>query len=197
MNNYDKILNCVREKNGYITTKEIDELGFKRFFLSNLINENKLEKVGYGVYKLPEYPVDNFYILSKCSKSMCYSHATALYLHNLTDRIPLVYDITVPYNYSGSLLDNKNVSLRYVKNDIFELGLDIIKTINELEVKCYDLERTICDIIKDKNRMDKEIYSKALKGYAENKNKNILKLIKYAKIMGIENEVVELMEVLL
>ena len=45
--------------------------------------------------------------------------------------------------------------------------------------------------------MDKEIYSKALKGYAENKNKNILKLIKYAKIMGIENEVVELMEVLL
>ena len=197
MNNYDKILNCVREKNGYITTKEIDELGFKRFFLSNLINENKLEKVGYGVYKLPEYPVDNFYILSKCSKSMCYSHATALYLHNLTDRIPLVYDITVPYNYSGSLLDNKNVSLRYVKNDIFELGLDIIKTINELEVKCYDLERTICDIIKDKNRMDNEIYSKALKGYAENKNKNILKLIKYAKIMGIENEVVELMEVLL
>lgn len=197
MNNYDKILNCVREKNGYITTKEVDELGFKRFFLSNLINENKLEKVGYGVYKLPEYPVDNFYILSKCSKSMCYSHATALYLHNLTDRIPLVYDITVPYNYSGSLLDNKNVSLRYVKNDIFELGLDIIKTINELEVKCYDLERTICDIIKDKNRMDKEIYSKALKGYAENKNKNILKLIKYAKIMGIENEVVELMEVLL
>ena len=197
MNNYDKILNCVREKNGYITTKEVDELGFKRFFLSNLINENKLEKVGYGVYKLPEYPVDNFYILSKCSKSMCYSHATALYLHNLTDRIPLVYDITVPYNYSGSLLDNKNVSLRYVKNDIFELGLDIIKTINELEVKCYNLERTICDIIKDKNRMDKEIYSKALKGYAENKNKNILKLIKYAKIMGIENEVVELMEVLL
>ena len=128
---------------------------------------------------------------------MCYSHATSLYLHNMSDRIPLVYDITVPYNYSGNLLNNENVSLRYVKNDIFELGMSNIKTINDLTVKCYDLERTLCDIIKDKNRMDKEIYSKALKEYARNKDKDILKLVKYAKKLDIEDEVVELMEVLL
>ena len=128
---------------------------------------------------------------------MCYSHATSLYLHNMSDRIPLVYDITVPYNYSGNLLNNKNVSLRYVKDDIFELGMICIKTINDLTVKCYDLERTLCDIIKDKNRMDKEIYSKALKEYARNKDKNILQLVKYAKKLNIEDEVVELMEVLL
>ena len=128
---------------------------------------------------------------------MCYSHATALYLHNMSDRIPLVYDITVPYNYSGNLLNNENISLRYVKDDIFELGMIDIKTINDLTVKCYDLERTLCDIIKDKNRMDKEIYSKALKEYARNKNKDILKLVKYAKKLDIEDEVVELMEVLL
>ena len=128
---------------------------------------------------------------------MCYSHATALYLHNMSDRIPLIYDITVPYNYSGNLLNNKNVSLRYISSDIFELGMIEIKTVNNLTVRCYDLERTLCDIIKDKDRMDKEVYSKALKEYARNKNKNILKLIKYAKKLYIENEVVELMEVLL
>ncbi len=177
--------------------KEVKKLGISKSFFSNLINNNKLERVGTGVYKLPEYPIDNFYILSKLSKNMCYSHATALYLHNMSDRIPLVYDITVPYNYSGSLLNNNKVILRYVKEDIFKMGIIDIKTINNLTVKCYDLERTICDIIKDKNRMDKEIYSKALKDYAKNKNKDILKLIKYSKKMGIEEEVVELMEVLL
>ena len=128
---------------------------------------------------------------------MCYSHATSLYLHNMSDRIPLVYDITVPYNYSGNLLDNENVSLRYVKDDIFKLGMTDIKTINNLTVKCYDLERTLCDIIKDKNRMDKEIYSRGLKEYARNKNKDIFKLVKYAKKLNIEDEVVHLMEVLL
>lgn len=197
MNNYEKILNYAKENNGYVTMKEVKKLGISKSFFSNLINNNKLERVGTGVYKLPEYPIDNFYILSKLSKNMCYSHATALYLHNMSDRIPLVYDITVPYNYSGSLLNNNKVILRYVKEDIFKMGIIDIKTINNLTVKCYDLERTICDIIKDKNRMDKEIYSKALKDYAKNKNKDILKLIKYSKKMGIEEEVVELMEVLL
>ena len=138
-----------------------------------------------------------FYILSKSSKNMCFSHATALYLHNMSDRIPLIYDVTVPYNYSGNLLNNANVSLRYVKDDIFNLGMIDIKTVNDLTVKCYDLERTLCDIIKDKNRMDKEIYSRGLKEYARNKDKNILKLVKYAKELDIEEEVVELMEVLL
>ena len=197
MNNYDKILAYAKNNNGYITAKEVENAGINRTFLSNLVNEKRLERVGTGIYKLPEYPIDNFYILSKSSKNMCYSHATALYLHNMSDRIPLVYDITVPYNYSGNLLNNENVLLRYVKDSIFELGMIDIKTINDLTVKCYDLERTLCDIIKDKNRMDKEIYSKALKEYARNKNKDILKLVKYAKKLDIEDEVVELMEVIL
>lgn len=98
---------------------------------------------------------------------MCYSHATSLYLHNMSDRIPLVYDAIVPYNYSGNLLNNKNVSLRYVKEDIFDMCMIEIKTINELTVKCYDLERTLCDIIKDKNHMNKKIYSKTLKEFTK------------------------------
>lgn len=197
MNNYNKILNYAKENNGYITTKEAENLKINSTFLSNLVNNNKLERVGTGIYKLPEYPIDNFYILSKSSKNMCYSHATALYLHDMSDRIPLVYDVTVPYNYSGNLLNNENVSLRYVKDDIFDLGMVDIKTINNLTIKCYDIERTLCDIIKDKNNMDKEIYSKALKNYVKNKNKNLFKLVKYAKKLNIEEEVIELMEVLL
>lgn len=197
MNNYDKILNYAKENNGYITTKEAETLEINSTFLSNLVNDKKLERVGTGIYKLPEYPIDNFYILSKSSKNMCYSHATALYLHDMSDRIPLVYDVTVPYNYSGNLLNNEKVSLRYVKYDIFDLAMIDIKTINDLTVKCYDLERTLCDIIKDKNHMDKEIYSKALKEYSRNKDKNILKLVKYAKKLDIEEEVVELMEILI
>ena len=197
MNNYDKILNYAKENNGYITTKEAENLDINSTFLSNLVNDKKIERVGIGIYKLPEYPIDNFYLLSKSSKNMCYSHATSLYLHDMSDRIPLIYDITVPYNYSGNLSNNANVSLRYVKDDIFDFGMIDINTINGLTVKCYDLERTLCDIIKDKNRIDKEIYSKALKEYARDKDKNILKLVKYAKKLDIEEEVVELMEVLL
>ena len=197
IHNYIKILDYAKKNNGYITAKEVCDLKVNSTFLSNLVNSKKIERVGNGIYKLPNYPIDNFYILSKSSGRMCFSHTASLYLHNMTERIPLVYDITVPYNYNGNLLNNKNVVLRYVKDDIFLIGMEDIKTINGLTVKCYDIERTICDIIKDKNHMDKEIYSKALKNYSKYKNKDILKLIKYSKVLNIEDQVIELMEVLL
>ena len=123
MNNYDKILNFAKENNGYITTKESEILEINSTFLSNLVNDKKLERVGTGIYKLPEYPIDNFYILSKSSKNMCYSHATALYLHDMSDRIPLVYDVTVPCNYSGNLLNNENEYVEF-DGDSFEIGVE-------------------------------------------------------------------------
>ena len=197
MNNYKRIIKYAEENNGYITAKETKKLKISSTYLTNLVLKGLIERVGIGIYKLPEYPLNNFYILSKTNKNMCFSHETALYLHNMSDRIPLVYNVTVPYNYSGNLLNNKNISIRYVNKDIFNLGLIEIKSIDNLPIKVYDIERTICDIIKNKKNIDKEIYSKALKEYYRKKDKNLLNLIKYSKKLGIEKEVIDLMGVLL
>ena len=66
-----------------------------------------------------------------------------------------------------------------------------------MQIWVYDVERTICDIIKNKNKIDAEIFSKALKNYIASKKKNINRLMKYARIMNIEKKVLEYMEVLL
>ena len=87
MTNYDKIYSIAEDCEGYITNKEAEKNGIKRSQLASLANNKAIERVGSGIYKLPNYPIDNLYILSKVSKNMCYSHATALYLHNLIDRI--------------------------------------------------------------------------------------------------------------
>ena len=131
------------------------------------------------------------------SKQAVYSHATALYLHDLSDRTPLRFDITVPSGYGGSLQNDNNVSLHYVNKKVINLGVEIVKSPLDMDIKCYDIERTICDIIKDKNNMDVEIYTKALKWYAERKDKDILKLMTYAKKLNIKDKVVEIMRVIL
>ena len=66
-----------------------------------------------------------------------------------------------------------------------------------IKIKVYDVERTICDIIKNKNKIDAEIFSNALKDYAKSKSKNLSKLAKYARKMNIEKKVSKYMEVLL
>ena len=197
MTSYNKILKMIESNNGYITTKEIVSNKIDRKFLSNMVKKGMLVRISRAYYGLPSYIEDEYYKLLSKSKNARFSMATALYLHNLSDRTPLIYNITVPYGYSGSLQKEKNVILNFVKKEILDLGVIEMTSPFGMKIKVYDIERTICDIIKNKNKIDAEIFSKALKEYARSKNKNLTKLTKYAKTMNIENKVREYMEVLL
>ncbi len=195
--NYEKILKMVEKNNGYITTNEVVDNGVERRFLTNMVKKGSLVRISKGYYGLPNYIADEYYKIASKSKNARFSMATALYLHKLSNRNPLVYNVTLPFGYSGALQKQKNVILNFVSKDILDLGVIEMISPFGMKIKVYDIERTICDIIKNKNKIDGEIFGKALKGYARSKNKNLSKLTKYAKIMKIEKKVNEYMEVLL
>lgn len=197
MSDLEKILQLVQKNNGYITTKEVVDNGLNKMALKRLYDGGLLARVSTGYYSLPNIINDDYYKIISKSKNAIFSYATALFLHNLSDRTPLYFDITVPRGYGGPLQNIDTVSLHYVDNSILNLGIQTIKSPFGMDIKCYDIERTICDIIRDKNHMDKEIYTKALKWYAERKDKNMLKLAKYSKKLNIEKEVAEIMQVIL
>lgn len=197
MNFYEKILKTVDKNGGYITTKELVNNNINKKFLTNLVRDGKLIRFSRGYYGLPSYIQDDYYILLSKSQNAVFSLSTALYLHGLSERVPLAYNITLPYGYSGALQKEKNVLLNFVKKELLNLGAIEMESPFGMKIKVYDVERTICDIIKYKNKIDAEIFSKALKFYAMRKDKNINKLMRYAKKMNIEKKVAEYMEVLL
>lgn len=184
-------------KKGYVFTKEVREKNINTAYLTQLVQEKKLIRVSRGYYILIDSVPDNFYVvLSKCKKAV-FSHATALYLHNYSERCPLVYDITVPYGYGNCYKNLNNINLHYLKPENINIGLIEINSPFGLKIKTFDIERTICDIIKDKKNMDIEIFTNALKMYAENPQKDLNKLMRYAVKLKIEQKVRNYMEVLL
>lgn len=197
MNDLEKILQLTQENNGYITTKEIVDNGLSKMALKRLCDNGLLKRVSTGYYSLPNMINDDYYKIIYKSKNAVFSYNTSLFLHELSDRTPLYFDVTVPRGYGGPLQNIDVVSLHYVDKNILNLGMEIIKSPFGMDIKCYDIERTICDIIKNKNNMDKEIYTKALKWYAEKKDKDMLKLSKYSKKLNIEKEVAEIMQLIL
>ena len=197
MNFYLRILKIVEQNNGYVTTKEVVKNGINKIFLTNMVKNGTLVRISRGYYGLPNYIEDEYYKIASKSKNARFSMATALYLHDLSDRTPLVYNVTLPFGYSGVLQKEKNVILNFVKRELLDLGVIEMISPFGMKIKVYDIERTICDIIKNKNKIDAEIFSKALKDYAKSKNKNLSKLTKYAKSMNVEKKVSEYMEVLL
>ena len=95
------------------------------------------------------------------------------------------------------LLKNKNYQFFYLKEELYEIGIVEMKTPYGNKVKVYDLERTICDIIRNKKKIEIALFTDAMKRYADRKDRNSIKLHKYAKIFNIEDELRKYLEVLL
>ena len=197
MTNAEKVIKIATENNGYITTKQVRDANIKTIELTRLVEQNKLERITRGYYAITNSFCDDYYKYQLKSKNCIFSHSTALYFYDLSDRTPLYFDMTVPVGYSGGLSKNKNIVLHYVKKDFLELGLTTIESPFGMKLRVYDLERTICDIVKYRKHMDKEIFTTALKRYSKLKEKDLLKLMKYAKKLNIDKKVIEYMEVLL
>lgn len=190
----NKILKLFR--NGYLNTKDVVNNNIPRTYLTKLVKETKIERVSRGVYTKKNVLADEFVILQSKSKNAIYSNATALYLYGFSNRIPIKYDITINNGYNGSLQKNSNVNLFYTKKDLLDLGVTNYKLDSGNIIKVYDLERTICDIIKNKKKIDAEIFNKTIREYFYSKNKNTLKLCEYAKKMNIYDKVRDTFEVL-
>ena len=183
-------------KNGYLTTKDVTDNNIPRIYLTKLIKEDKIERVSRGVYIKKNVLVDEFIVLQGKSKYAIYSNTTALYLHGFSNRIPIRYDITIKSGYKGSLQREDNVNLFYTKKELLDLGVINYKLDSGNIIRVYDLDKTICDIIKNKKKIDAEIFNKAIREYFYSKKKNTLKLYEYAKKMNIYNKVRDTFEVL-
>lgn len=183
-------------KNGYLNTKDVTNNNISRTYLTKLVKENKIERVSRGIYIKKNELTDEFIILQSKSKNAIYSNTTALYLYGLSNRIPIKYDITINSGYNGSLQKNDDVNLFYIKKELLNLGVTNYKLSSGNIIKVYDLDKTICDIIKNKKKIDAELFNKVIRGYFYSKEKNTLKLYEYAKKMNIYDKVRNTFEVL-
>ncbi len=197
MTNANKIISIANDNKGYVTTKQVKENHINTIELTRLVKQGKLERVSRGYYAISNSFCDDYYIYQLKSKNCIFSHTTALFFYDLSDRTPLYFDMTVPVGYNGSLNKNKNIVLHYVKKELLNLGLTTVESPFGMSLRIYDRERTICDIVKYRNHLDKEIFTKALKRYASLKEKDLNKLMKYAKKLHIDKKIREYMEVLL
>lgn len=67
--------------------------------------------------------------------------------------------------------------------------------IDYIKIRIYDRDRTICDILRNMNRMDKEVFNKAIQSYVKDPQKNIPNLMEYAKVLRVQKKVKDLIGV--
>ena len=185
------------DDSGILLTKNAIEAGISKHALYNFIRNNGFEKAAHGVYASPETWEDENYILSlRCPQGVL-SHDEALYYHGLTDREPLQKTITIYTGYGTSRMVADGIKVFTVKKELLDIGKEIVKTSYGHDIPLYNRERTICDLIRSRNRFEIQDFQTALKTYIMEKNKNLNRLMEYAKLFHVDKKIREYMEVLL
>lgn len=193
MNNYEKIKALLKKNNGILYVKELEENNIHRQYIKNMEEKGEVIRLIKGLYVSPDKDVNEFFVMGERYKNAIFSHATALYFYNLTDRTPFVLDMTF---LSNVRINNDFLDAHYIKSDLLKLGETTMDLEDGTTIRIYDLERTICDIIRDRNKMDPQIFNMAMKEYFKLPNKNLILLYKYAKAFKIDKILKSYMEVL-
>ncbi len=194
----DDIGAIIENNGGIVSGKELKENGIDRLSLYKLLAAGVLKKEFHGNYTMADDQPDEYAILQKRSDKIVFSHATALYLHGMSDRIPHTIDITVPQgdNISRIKKDYPNTRFHYCKKELWDLGIIEIVTPQGYRVRAYDRERCICDLVRNKKDVDTQIFIQALRGYFSGTTSNPRKIVKYAKEFNVEKRIRSYMEVL-
>ena len=197
MKKYEVLDRLVLEGHGYLQTAAALEHNVSKQVLAKYVKSKGLERAARGIYVTEDVWPDDYYLLFLRNGRIVFSFDSALYLHGLMDREPSNTTVTVPEGYNASHLVLRGVRVIHAKKGWYEIGISTINTAFGNEVPVYDKERTICDIIRNKNDIEIQTFQTSMREYMSGKGKNLGNLISYARQFGIEEEVRTYTEVML
>ena len=181
---------------GTITAEQVTSAGLHRSILQELVGNGELYRFGRGLYVCSNAWEDDFYLLQRKYRRGIYSYDTALYLLGYSDRTPAKYTMTFPMGYNAPSLIQENLIIKRVVPENYSFGITKLQSPCGNPIRVYDLERTLCDILRGSGS-DVQIVGAAMKKYAASKEKNIHKLMQYADQLRVKPKVLRYMEVLL
>ena len=193
----DELQALLAQHSGTVTTAQANRIGVSNERLRLLVKSGDLEKVAFGIYILPDEFADKMYVAQLRRPKIIYSHETALFLHDLTDRDPLGYTVTVPTGYNATKLREDGFTVFTIKRELHEIGKVDLPTMFGHTVVAYSMERTICDCLRSRGKMDIAIVTDAIKRYAGRRDKNLNTLMRTAEIFRVSKLLGRYMEVLL
>jgi predicted transcriptional regulator of viral defense system len=182
-----KIELLFRENHGVLKAADLYSAGATRNEVSLMLECGDIVRVKRGYYQLANIDEPNeAAMIAKLFPEAILCMDTALFYYGYSDRTPLEWNIAVSRSFSKSrfILTYPLVKPYYIDDKYLNIGVAEEK-IDGIRMKIYDRERSICDCLKFKNKMDSEMFGKAIQSYLNDPQKNIRNLTVYAKQLRV------------
>lgn len=183
--------------NFMMTTAQLNKKKLYYRDIQRMLDEGLIEKVKRGYYHwIEDYGTSEVALINSLFPDAVLCMETALFYYKYSDRNPAEWNITVDKNTSRqrTKIDYPFVKAYRVEPALLSLG-ETNGIIEFTNVRIYDRDRTICDVLRNMSKMDKEIFNKAIQSYVKDPQKNIPNLMEYAKALRVQKKVNDLIGV--
>lgn len=191
MKRYNDIHDVFIQHGGIVKTSEILRQGFHNRYLVKLMEQGKVVRLKPGYYQwIEENDIEEAAIIAKLFPDAVVCLDSALYYHSYTDRTPVSWHLAVDKDSSKSRFNIKFPPIQpyFTEGKYLGIGIETVY-IQGIEIKVSDRERTICDVLRYANKMDREIVNKAIQAYIKDPKQNITRLMEYAKKLRVLQKV--------
>lgn len=195
----DTDLIIFRGKQNYVRTKELLEKGITNYKIMKLIDAGELEKIHQGLYmiidpnELVSITLEDINVIVE---NGIVSMESAVFYYELANGDKGTYTITLHRDQKPPKLDEHIFKFYYTSGKFYELGLNIIDQ-NGKEVRIYDMERTICDLLKHRSKVEPGIIREVFINYLDHPDRDMEKLMRYARELRVYNVLMQYLELLL
>ena len=192
-----KIKRVMEKHGGIATTAKIEAAGVSRVHLRKGVADGHLVRERRGVYALPDVVEDDMVRLQSKYPRGVFSLGTALWLHKITDRTPIRHSLTFPRGYHAASLLDEDVDSVFAQKEFWGVGIIEMKNAFGETVRAYDMEKTICDVLRKYSSLDIQLIADALRQFAVRRDKDLNRLSRYASLLRVEKPLRRYLEVLL
>jgi predicted transcriptional regulator of viral defense system len=190
------VMQLFERGNGIVGVKKLLENGISYYDINGLLADGTIVRLKRGVYKWAGKEMDEMVEVAWMVPEGVFCLVSAAFYYGLTTAVPATHHLAIPDSRKVVLPDYPPIQLYFWNETPYSLGV----TTAQLEggsVRMYDLEKTVCDVLRHRNKIGFEVLKEILKNYLDRKDRNLNRLHSYARQLNIFNKVDEFINILL
>jgi predicted transcriptional regulator of viral defense system len=190
------IRNIFEQKAGIVSAQYLSENGVTYYDINQLLQTALITKLKRGLYKWADIETDELAEVANIVEKGVFCLQSACFYYGLTTSIPSEHHIAIADTRHVALPIYPPIKLYYWNENVYHLGVTNVIAGNQW-VQMYDMEKTICDVIRHRNKIGFDVIKEVFKNYVKRKDKNLNRLDNYAKLLKIQNKINQIIEWLL
>jgi len=185
---YQNILDLAAERS-LIRPRDLTERGLPTVALTRLVRQGRLQRVGRGLYALPDRPVSEHNALAEVARKhpqaiVCL--LSALRFHDLTTQSPFEVWLAIPNKARAPKMDYPPLRIVRFSGAALTRGVED-HVIDGVPVRVTGVARTVADCFKFRNKIGLDVALEALQEAWRAKRASIDELWRYATLCRVAN----------